>query len=218
VVQTHRARLSRSVCLFDSAGLLPLRGPRPLREFDTLRDGHPLSVFVLKELHGWNHETALVEYLDSRPEFCERLELETIPDQSTLWRSWYNRFTAELRETVQKVARTSLIKAQNADVAVPREPERHLPSRGEAADESDPADRAILDKAGTITDHVSRVVFPAFSLNRDEGCEIHENAYWGLQTYLELCENLAANEGARSILKREVSLHMVCNRRRCIQK
>lgn len=28
--------------------------------------------------------------------------------------------------------------------------------------------------------------------------EIHENAYWGLQTYLGIRENLAANEGARS--------------------
>jgi len=29
---------------------------------------------------------------------------------------------------------------------------------------------------------------------------IHENAYWGLQTYLGLRENLAANEGARSFI------------------
>jgi len=32
------------------------------------------------------------------------------------------------------------------------------------------------------------------------GCEIHENAYWGLVTYLGLRENLAANEGARSFI------------------
>jgi len=30
--------------------------------------------------------------------------------------------------------------------------------------------------------------------------EIHENAYWGLQTHLGLRENLAANEGARSFI------------------
>lgn len=39
-----------------------------------------------------------------------------------------------------------------------------------------------------------------FSLDRGEGCEIHENAYWDLQTYLGLHENLAANEGARSFI------------------
>ncbi|MBP1955933.1 hypothetical protein J2752_002864, partial [Halarchaeum rubridurum] len=48
-------------------------------------------MFVLKELHGWTHETPLVEYLDSHPELCERLELGTAPDQSTLWRTWHER-------------------------------------------------------------------------------------------------------------------------------
>ncbi|WP_138005522.1 transposase [Halalkalirubrum salinum] len=164
-------------------------------EMDTL-----FRVFVLKELHGWKHETSLVEYLDSHPALCGRLELGTVPDQSTLWRSWNERFTRDLRETIQKAARTILIKAQNADVAVPREPEQSLPHRGHDAAESNPDDQAILDKAETITKHVSRVVSPAFSLNRGEGCEIPENAYWGLQTYLGLRENLAANEGARSFI------------------
>ena len=57
-----------------------------------------------------------------------------------------------------------------------------------------------MEQAEKITDHVSRIVFPAFSLDRGDGCEIHENAYWGLQTYLGLRESLAANEGARSFV------------------
>ncbi|QLC35508.1 transposase (plasmid) [Halarchaeum sp. CBA1220] len=157
-------------------------------------------VFLLKELHGWPHETALVEYLQQSPEISEQLGLDSLPDQSTLWRTWNKRFTGNLRETIQKAARTILVKAQNADVALPREPERNLPDRADATSESDPNDQAILDKAGKITDHVSRVVFPAFSLNRGEDCEIPENAYWSLQTYLGLRENLAANEGARSFI------------------
>jgi IS4 transposase len=162
-------------------------------EMDTL-----FRVFVLKDLHGWSHETALIEYLSQRPTLCERLGLKTAPDQSTLWRSWHKRFTADFRSTVETAAWTILIKARNAGVAVPREPECHLPSHGDEEDESDPADQAILDEVAPITDHVSRVIFPAFSLNRGEGCEIHENAYWDLQTYLGLRERLAANEGARS--------------------
>jgi len=162
-------------------------------EMDTL-----FRMFVLMECHGWEHETALVEYIECRPELCEQLGLETVPDQSTLWRSWHERFTAELRGTVETAARTILVKAQNADVAVPREPERHLPSHGDEEDESDLDEQAVLDEAATVTEHVSRVVFPAFSLDRGEGCEIHENAYWDLQTYLGLRERLAANEGARS--------------------
>lgn len=46
-------------------------------------------IFVLKECHGWSHETALVKYLRRRPELCEQLGLETVPDQSTLWRTWH---------------------------------------------------------------------------------------------------------------------------------
>jgi len=156
------------------------------------------GVFILKECHGWEHETALIEYLECLPALCEQLGLESLPNQSTLWRSWHERFTAELRGTVETVARTILIKPQNAGVAVPREPERHLPSHGDEEDESDLDEQAVLDEAATVTEHVSHVVFPAFSLDRGEGCEIHETAYWILQTYLGLRENLAANEGARS--------------------
>jgi len=155
-------------------------------------------VFVLKECHGWDHETALIEYLECRPALREQLDLETVPDQSTLWRSWHHRFTPELCETIETAARTILIKAQNAGIAVPREPERRLSFHDGKEDDPDPDDQAILDEAASITEHVNRVVFPAFSLDRGDGCEIHENAYWDLQTYLGLRERLAANEGARS--------------------
>jgi len=155
-------------------------------------------VFVLKELHGWEHETALVDHLRNRSELREQLGFKTIPDQSTLWRSWHERFTPDLRETVETAARTILIKAQNAGVEVPREPARKLRYYGNESDESEPDDQTTLEQAEKITDHVSRIVFPAFSLDRGEGCEIHENAYWDLQTYLGLRERLAANEGARS--------------------
>ncbi len=157
-------------------------------------------VFVLRELHGWDHETALADYRENRPELCEQLGFETIPEQSTLWRSWHERFSADLRETVETAARTILIKAQNAGVSVPREPERKLRHHDDESGESEPNDQTVLDQAEAITDHVSRIVFPAFSLDRGDGCEIHENAYWDLQTYLGLREGLAANEGARSFV------------------
>ncbi|EMA24855.1 transposase (TCE33) [Haloarcula marismortui ATCC 33799] len=157
-------------------------------------------LFLLKELHGWAHETALLTYLSHHPELREQLDIETVPDQSTLWRSWHERFTTELRETIEAAARTILIKAQNAGVAVPREPERSFPSHDDEANKSDPDDQTVLDEAASIMDHISHVVFPAFSLNRGDGCEIHENAYWDLQTYLGLRERLAANEEARSFV------------------
>ena len=157
-------------------------------------------MFLLKEIYGWTHETALIKYLNHRPELCGQLGLETVPDQSTLWRSWHKRFTSDLRETAKTAARTILIKAQNAGVTVPREPVRKLRYHHNESGDSEPNDQALLEQAEKIIDHVSRVVFPAFSLNRGDGCEIHENAYWSLQTYLGLRKDLAANEGARSFV------------------
>jgi hypothetical protein len=157
-------------------------------------------LFLLKECHGWNHETALVESLTKHPNLCDQLGLESVPDQSTLWRSWHHRFTAELQATVETAARTILIKAQNAGVTVPREPDRQSRRHHDENNESDPDDQTVLEQAETLTDRVSDAAFPAFSLDRGEGCEIHENAYWDLQTYLGLRENLAVNEGARSFI------------------
>ena len=154
--------------------------------------------FLLKEIHGWSHETALVQYLRQHSETRRSLGFDSLPEQSTLWRSWHERFSADLRETVETAARTILIKAQNAGVAVPREPARKLRYHENESGESDSDEQTTLEQAEKITDHVSRIVFPAFSLDRGDGCEIHENAYWGLQTYLGLRERLAANEGARS--------------------
>jgi hypothetical protein len=157
-------------------------------------------LFLLKECYGWDHETALVEYLTQRPDLCDQLALESVPNQSTLWRSWHHRFTTDLQDTVETAARTILIKTQNAGVTVPREPDRQTPRHGDENTESDPDDQTVLEHAETLTNRVSDVVFPAFSLDRGEGCEIHENAYWDLQTYLGLRENLAVNEGARSFI------------------
>ena len=77
-------------------------------------------------------------------------------------------------------------------------PDRKRSRVADNCEDSHSADQIVLEQAEKITDHVSRVVFPAVSLDRGGGCEIHENAYWDLQTYLGLRERLAANEGARS--------------------
>jgi hypothetical protein len=39
-------------------------------------------LFLLKECHGWNHETALVEYLTKHPDLCDQLGLDSVPKQS----------------------------------------------------------------------------------------------------------------------------------------
>lgn len=158
-----------------------------------------VRAFVVKELHGWEHENALAEYLGQHPLLCDRLDFETVPDQSTLWRTWHQRFTSELRETIATAATKVLIQADRANVPVFREPPERSPSRRQSS-ETASTQQEILDRAEEITEQVSMFVHPAFSLNRGKGCEIHTNAFWELQTYLGLRENLAANEGARSFL------------------
>jgi IS4 transposase len=158
-----------------------------------------VRIFLLKELHGWEHESPLVEYLHQHPLLCEHLDFETVPDQSTLWRTWHRRFTTDLRETIATAAWTILIQADRANVPVPREPPKR-PSSREQSDTTSPTQQTILNQATAITEQVSEIVYPAFSLDRGEGCEIHQNAFWELQTHLGLHENLAANEGARSFL------------------
>jgi IS4 transposase len=158
-----------------------------------------VRAFLLKEIHGWEHESALVEYLDQFPLVREHLGFESMPDQSTLWRTWHRRFAPELRETIETAARSILIQADRSDVSVPRQPPERSPRR-EESDEAAPTQQEILDRAEDITEQVSEIVHPAFSLCRGEGCEIHENAFWELQTCLGLHGHLAANEGARSFL------------------
>lgn len=123
-------------------------------------------LFLLKECHDWDHETALVEYLTKHPDLCDQLGLESVPDQSTLWRSWNHRFTAELQDAVETAARTILIKAQNADASVPRKPERQSRRYDTENTESDPSDQTALEQAETVTEQVRRVAFPVFSLDR----------------------------------------------------
>ncbi len=154
-------------------------------------------VFLLKEVHGWEHETALLEYLAQQPSTQHQLGFETLPNQSTLWRTWHYRFPTDLRETITESARTILRQADRRNVETPRTPPRSS-SYHVVDDENDFGKQTLLDSADKLTDHLVRVVYPAFSLGRDSHCEIHANAFWDLQTYLGLRENLAANEGARS--------------------
>jgi IS4 transposase len=156
-------------------------------------------VFLFKHVHGWEHETDLLEFFRNHPTLRADLGLKSVPDQSTLWRSWHERFSPDLREAVESGARAILYKADDGGVAVPREPEKRLASRANR-DSSAPDDEAILERASTVSEEVAQLVFPTFFLDRGQGCEIHENAFWDLQTYLGLRENLAVNEGARSFL------------------
>ena len=110
-------------------------------------------VFLIRGLYGWTHETALVTYLQQRPSLCQELGFTSVPDQSTLWRSWHQRFTAELRETVESVARTILSHADTAGVSTPRQP-HDRPRRETDERNSSPDNETIVDCASKVTEQV----------------------------------------------------------------
>jgi hypothetical protein len=81
-----------------------------------------VRLFLVKELHGWQHETAVRTYLEDSPNLQLLLGFETLPDQATLWRSWHHRFTPDLRSTIESAAETILRQATRNDCPVPRQP------------------------------------------------------------------------------------------------
>jgi IS4 transposase len=184
----------------------------PLARFDFAphdpyppRQGQPYPVaplfraFVIKELHEWNHETALRSHLEADSDLQAELGFETLPDQSTLHRAWHNRFAGDLQNAIEGCARDVGLCAARYGVPPlkPQQTSRVIPAAERNAVKP-PSRREILNRAGELTDHAKRVVFPAFSLKRGERWSIHENAFWELQTYTGLRENMAVNEGARS--------------------
>lgn len=66
--------------------------------------------------------------------------------------------------------------------------------------DNDSSQREIVQRADVLTAQAHRCIFPAFTFDRAEQASIPEDAFWDLQTYLGLGEDLCANEGARSFI------------------
>ena len=87
----------------------------------------------------------------SNAALCRQLGFETVPDQSTLWRTWHRRFSTDLQETIQECARTILVQAERASVDVPRSPQR-------IADHPDTDEEDPLNEQARISKSISRWV------------------------------------------------------------
>jgi putative transposase len=61
---------------------------------------------LLKEFNGWD-ETALHDHLRAHPSLQQNPGFETLPNQSTFWRAWNERFSEELRDALQECADAS---------------------------------------------------------------------------------------------------------------
>lgn len=159
--------------------------------------------FIIKELHGWQHESALHAYLEANPALRRDIGLDSLPVQSTLWRTWNQRFSADLRDAIRRSADEIANAAREHDVPVPDRSQRATTPDDEADDSPDstsPTRERVVERTRDVTKHAKRLVFPEFSLDRAENWSIHENAFWELQTYTGLRDGMAVSEGARSFL------------------
>src|SRR5699024_6548277 len=82
--------------------------------FDVVSRLHLIRIY-----HGWEHETALCKYLEVEPSLLDALDLESCPDQSTLYSAWHERFTEEYRENLHKTVENVVSVARAHGVAVP---------------------------------------------------------------------------------------------------
>lgn len=164
-----------------------------------------VRALMLMDLHGWAHETAFAQYLAEQSDLVTALEFDKRPDQATLWRARHERFSDELLNAIGECVRSIRLLAGENRVTVPprktdRTTESDVPKPWEQAEDDEPSQREIIQRADELTEQAQQRIFPAFTFDRAKQASIPEDAFWELQTYLGLGEDLCANEGARSFI------------------
>ncbi|MGN8216544.1 hypothetical protein [Halococcus salifodinae] len=81
-------------------GGTPIADPYASWHTNTIDFGVISRLHLIRLYHGWEHETALCQYLDAEPSLLDALGVEFCPDQSTLYTAWHERFTEEYREVL----------------------------------------------------------------------------------------------------------------------
>ena len=166
-------------------GGTPIDDPCASWHANTTDFGVVTRLHFIRLYHNWEHETALCRYLDAEPSLRDALDVESCPDQSTLYTAWHDRFPEEYRDglldNVSKVVNVS--RAHGVSV-----PERAFTA--EQLDEDD-ADRSARSKrrlerwtAKDVWQTAKPLVGPVVDFDRPEETEIHDNAF------LEFCRVL----------------------------
>jgi putative transposase len=167
--------------------LAPYAGPYPM----------PLLVraCLLKEINGWD-ETALYDHLRAHPSLRQSLGFETLPNQSTFWRAWNERFSEELRNGVQECADAIVVAARACEVPLPD----RIGTDGADESEADslPKHQLVAEKTDEVWQQAKPFVTDAFALDRAPNWEIHENAFFEQHAYMGMREDMYARSGPAS--------------------
>jgi putative transposase len=152
---------------------------------------------VLRLVKGYKHESALCTYLDANPALATELGFESVPDQSTLWRAWENRFTEDIHEAIRTTAEVAVEQARRFDAPAPSPdflPEDKLP-----ADASEETKAALArEKAQQVWQSAKPFVTDCFKLDRAQNASIPESAWWEQHAFMGMREDMCANGGAKS--------------------
>lgn len=131
---------------------------------------------VLIEESNGRDDTALHDYLRANPSLHRGLGFETLPDQSTFWRVWNERFSAELRDTVQECADSIVTAARACGISLP---ERVTIGEVDETQSADcPEHQLLVEKTDEMWQQAEPFVADTFAPKRGSNRQIHENVFW----------------------------------------
>ncbi|EMA54539.1 transposase [Halococcus salifodinae] len=167
--------------------LAPYSGPYPMAVL--------VRAFMIEEINGWD-ETALHDHLRANPALRQDLGFETLPDQSTLWRGWNERFGADLHDAVQECADAIVRAACACEVPLP---DRIGSGEADEPDADEPSEHQLVaEKTDEVWQQAKPFVTDAFALDRGSNWQIHENAFWEQHAYMGMREDMYARSGPAS--------------------
>jgi IS4 transposase len=168
-------------------GFAPYAGPYPMALL--------VRACLLKEINGWD-ETALYDHLRAHPSLRQSLGFETLPNQSTFWRAWNERFSEELRDAVRECSDGIVRAARACEVPFPD----RIGTDGADGPEADtpPKHQVVAEKTNEVWQQAKPFVTDAFALDRGSNWEIHENAFWEQHAYMGMREDMYARSGPAS--------------------
>jgi putative transposase len=158
--------------------------------------GGVFRAHVLRCMHGWRNETALYRYLCENPFLVPKLGFDGIPDQSTLWRAWEDRFTETVREAIRTAAERLTERLRDRGYALP---DRDLRPKDTDA-ESDRSERRVRQETTKdVWNAAQPIISDCLSLPRERG-HIPENAFWELHAFCGMREDMTATSGAEAFM------------------
>lgn len=117
--------------------------------------------FIIEEINGWD-ETALHDHLRANTALRRTLGFGSLPAQSTFWRAWNKRFSAELRDAVQECADRIVTAARACEVSLPDRIDTHETNESES--DTRPKHQLVAEQTDEVWQQAKPFVTDALAL------------------------------------------------------